>query len=190
MTLQINIQVSGLNEAIQWLDRFGEHLENPTMGLEYATHSMADVFARNYDGEGSEVGGWAELSEYTNRIREWQGFDPDHPVLVRSGALRAMAVEFFQTAMAGQTATAGDDFPAKTWSDQVVRGHLDIQDSGNGQTAVLSLGGSYKLLNQFGHANAFGYEDNPARPYWFITSASTTAARDGVIKWLQDEVLK
>jgi hypothetical protein len=187
MTLAIQITSTGIPQWVAYLTKIGQRLQSPQGGLESATHAVAGVFQQNYDSEGGEVGGWADLSEYAQSVRWWQGFQPDHPILVRYGSLRNIAVDFFQSASIGSTRSAGGDTEA--WSDQEVTGTLEYRKSGDDATATLVLSGSYKILNQTGHPNAFGYSDNPARPFWFVNSASLTAAQSALKKWIEDEVL-
>jgi len=189
MTLTISYQALGVAQALAGIAKIVRGLQNPQSGLEGATHAIAKIFAQNFEGEGSLVGGWDDLSEYTQRIREWQGFDPEKPILFRYGSLRKIAVDFFESARMGEVASHGADFPARTWSDQQVTGSLTMHQGNSGSTATLQIQGSYKILNQFGHGNAFGYSDNPARPYWFVNPATGQAARDAIIQWVKDEVI-
>lgn len=174
----IVIQVIGAHEAMARLNKITHGLEHPKEGLIRSTHKVADIFGKNFDEEGSAVGGWAELSEQTVAMREYQGYPGEHPILFRYGALRGMAVEFFQKT-AGGSSSAGDDY-----SNNVVQASLEVDD----QRAVLSIGGSYKVLNQTGHPNA-RWGDNPARPFWFIDTDTIVGARDAMVDWIKDEVL-
>lgn len=161
------------------LSKIAKSLAQPRTGLEKATNKVAGVFEDNYDSEGGHVpGGWPELSELTLAMREYQGY-PDGPILVRYGALRAVAVEFFKDAKAGQAITHGDDY-----SDNVVAGSLQVSN----KVATLHMGGSYKVLNQMGHDNA-RWGPNPARPFWFVDRATVAAASEGIRDWIEDEVL-
>lgn len=174
----ITIQVVGQQGVMARIGQFVHGLEHPKEGLIRSTHGVANVFARNYDEQGSAVGGWAALSERTLAMRQYQGFDPG-PILLRYGAFRDMAIAFFQKS------TGGTDSASDSYSDNVTDASLVVDD----ERAVLSLGGSYKILNQFGYSNTNGSGDNPARPYWFINSDAIVGAREGMEDWLRDEVL-
>lgn len=187
--LTITLTSANLPQAIAKLNLIASRLSSPQKGLERATHGVADIFAKNFDEEGSEVGGWAPLSEYASSVRFWQGLPTDHPILVRYGSLRAMAVAFFQKASIGDSAAAGADTTDFSWSDQEVTGRLDYSGGSAGGTATLVLGGSYKILNQWGYSNTNGSGDLPPRPFWFVNENVRTAARQGVIDWIKDEVL-
>lgn len=182
--IDFRIQATNLTQVRARLDKIIRNLNDPKEGLERATHKVAGIFKENYDNEGSMVGGWPALSDYALNIRQWQGVPPG-PILVRYGALRAIAVEFFQTARAGSSASAGGSYPFKTWSDQTVTGQLNV----SGPRATLILGGSYKILNQWGHENWGPMSDVPARPFWFVGPQSIAASRDGIVEWIEDEVL-
>lgn len=175
----IDFQAIGLAVAQKRINQIINRLGQPRRGLELATNQVAGVFQDNYDSEGSHVGGWPQLAELTNAMRAYQGYDEEHPILIRYGALRAVAVEFFKDAKAGEAISHGDDY-----SDNVVSGSLRI----SGNTATLHMGGSYKVLNQTGHSNA-RTGPNPARPFWFIDRAAVAAAGAGVKSWIEDEVL-
>lgn len=174
----ITITATGIREVIANLRKLQDGLEHPKEGLLRSTHAVAGVFAKNYDEQGSAVGGWADLSEQTLAMREWQGFDPG-PIMYRYGALRDMAVAFFQRS------TGGSESKGDSYSDNVTTATLDIEDN----KAALSLGGSYKVLNQFGYPNTNGSGENPARPFWFINSDTIVAGRDAMEDWIKDEVL-
>lgn len=175
-----DIEVVGVARVIAHLAKLQSGLQEPTKGLENATNYVAKVFRQNYDSEGGLVGGWEDLAEKTQSIRSWQGFEPEHPIMVRYDSLRHIAVTFFETAKAGYRASSTDGY-----SDQTVEGSLTI----SGSRATLSIGGGYKILNQFGYPDTNGSGDNPARPYWFINAQVVDEAQHGVVDWIKDEVL-
>lgn len=178
---RIVIRVKGEEQAMKRLADIEARLRNPKGGLIRATNKVAEKFGENFDGEGSLVGGWPDLAEQTRNIREWQGFPAEHPILFRYGALRAIAVEFFEEAKRGGSRSKGDNY-----SNEVVTGRLDI----NGNVAQMWVGGSYKVMNHYGHPNVAPEGDNPPRPFWFVNRYSVAAAREGVKDWIEDEVLK
>lgn len=182
--IDVRIQASNVGAVQREIAKIHRQLNSPTDGLERATHKVAGIFKDNYDSEGGLVGGWPELSQYALNIREWQGV-PATPILVRYGALRAIAIDYFLTAKAGSRDSAGGAYPFKTWSDQTVSGQLSV----SGNQASLMLTGGYKLLNQWGHGNWGPMGDVPARPFWFVGPESIAAAREGVIEWIEKEVL-
>lgn len=178
---RFTIVVKNDKAAAARIDEIARRLKQPKNGLIRATNKVAQKFGENFDSEGGLVGGWPDLAEQTQGMREWQGFSPDHPILIRYGALRAVAVEFFQNAKGSGSVSKGDSY-----SDEVVKGSLSLR----GQTARLYIGGSYKVMNQFGYPDTNGSGVNPPRPFWFVNKHSIAAARDGVKEWIEDEVLK
>jgi hypothetical protein len=176
----ITFSVTGLQQAVAKIAQIQRNLAQPKTGLERATHKVAEVFEKNYDSEGGLVGGWPDLAEKTQNMRAWQGFEPEHPIMIRYGSFRAVAVEFFKTAKDGHVFSSTDDY-----SDQTVTGSLQIA----GNKATLQVGGSYKVLNQWGYGNTNGSGDNPARPYWFIDRQSVAAGVEGIRDWIENEVL-
>lgn len=175
---QVTIRVRNRKEAEQRVNDIISKLRSPKGGLERATENVAKEWAKNFDEEGSRVGGWADLAEMTQNMREYQGFAPAHPILIRYGALRAVAVDFFERGREGQR-SEGDNY-----SDEVVKGRLSI----NRNTAELEIGGSYKVANQYGFLTKTG-QFVPARPFWFVDRGVSAAARTGIRDWIVYEVL-
>jgi hypothetical protein len=180
-TRRVTVQVRGLREVEKKLDDIFDRLQNPGDGLVRATNKVAEVWGKNFDEEGRAVGGWPELAEMTQSIRESQGFPPEHPILIRYGSLRAVAIEFFEEARREGKTSKGDNY-----SDETVRGSLDIDRN----TATLTVGDSWKVANQWGHPNQRGQRPTPARPFWFVDRHSIAAAKEGVMDWIEDEVLR
>lgn len=181
MTAVINIQVTGITEAAQALQQIADRLQNAENGLLRATNNVADVWRKNFDSEGSMVsGGWPELADATQEIRANEGFSPDHPILFRYGALRGVAVEFFQKASHGGSTSQSDNY-----SQQVTTGSLSITD----KVATLEAHG-WKVANQWGHPGNGRYGPVPARPFWFVDKSTIAAAREGIRDWILDEVVK
>lgn len=180
---RITVRVRGRREAERYINRVIGELQEPKGGLVKATNKVAEVFAKNYDSEGSMVGGWPDLAEMTQDIREEQGFPASHPILIRYGSLRAVAVDFFENTRREGKTSKGDNY-----SDETVTGSLNIRRN----VATMQVGGSYKVRNQTGHPGG-GWApggDVPPRPFWFVDRHTVAAARDGLKDWIEDEVLK
>lgn len=177
---RITIRVRGEAQAQARLNEIVNRLKKPEGGLIKATNKVAEVFAENYDREGSMVGGWPQLAEKTQNLREYYGYPREHPILIRYGALRAVAVEFFEEAKKPGRTSKNDDY-----SNQTTTGTLSI----SGDRAELQVSG-WKVSNQYGFSHPNNPTDTPARPFWFIDRNSVAAAREGVKEWIEDEVLK
>lgn len=177
---RITIRTRGIPQAISKLEDIVKRVQEPKNGLVRATNRVAAEWGKNFDAEGQQVGGWPELAEMTQNIREYQGFNADHPILIRYGALRAVAIEFFEQARREGQTSKGDNY-----SDEVVKGTLSIARN----TASLKVGDSWKVANQWGFRTATG-STTPARPFWYVDRRAIAAAREGVKEWLEDDVLR
>lgn len=173
MPLTIVIESSGNIPAAQkFFDRMMSHLRKPDPTR--SVKRVAEMWAHNFQGEGSMIGGWAQLAQSTIEQRERQGFGGTHPILIRYGSLYAMSTLWFMNAKPG-TATA--------WSQGSGRAvpttaSLDITDG----TATLGLSGP-KTVHQKGNWTT------PKRQYWFTDRNIVMAARLGVLEWINDEVI-
>lgn len=181
VTRRVQIRVTGLRGVERKLDQIFDRLKEPKEGLIRATNRVAKEWGDNFDSEGGRVGGWPELAEMTRDIREYQGFPPDRPIMLRYGALRAIAVEYFENAKREGRAAKGDNY-----SDETVKGSLEITRG----TATLRVGDSWKVANQWGFTNSATGQQVPARPFWFVDRRAVAAAKEGVMDWLEDEVLR
>lgn len=164
------VEVEGLENVLAAFATLREELSNPTIGLVSATNGVAAVWAANYDAEGSMVGGWADLAQKTQDLRQAKGLDPEHPILFRYGTLRGIVIDLFQKP-AASSATATSDSGAD------ISGSLTISEG----TATLSASG-WPVVNQWEDAA----KNRPARPYWFVNPQVEQAALDGVALWLGD----
>ena len=172
--MQFEVQVTGLNEARLWLDEFTRRLNDRHAGLFRAVNRVADVWKDNFDDEGRRVGRWAPLAESTVQRRASQGFGPEHPILQRSGALRNVVIDTFQSASGNHTETRGD-----AYSGQLTTSTIEVDSSG---VARIEAHG-WKVSNQY---EAGGHEP---RPFWFVDKTVLYAARSGVVDWLANDVI-
>lgn len=177
----VTIRVRNMAQAIEKVNEVERKTTSEREGgVLRATNQVAKVWAKNFAGEGSAVGGWAALRPRTQRTREWQGFSPRHPILYRYGTLRGVMVDFFQ-----QARGSGEVNKADTYSGHITTGALSIKDG------VAKLEGrGWKIANQWGYPAANGAGETPARRFWFVDDSVIGAARQGVVDWLLDEVVK
>ena len=97
------------------LDAFIKRLERPGNAEQRKVFdAIAQGFQRNFTAEGSAGGKWRALAPSTVIDRQRRGFAGQHPILVRTGALRASFVqrggdhvEEFQATATGWRMTAG-----------------------------------------------------------------------------------
>lgn len=173
MPLTIVIESNGnIPAARKYFDTLMTRLQKPDP--KRAVKRVAEMWAHNFKGEGSMVGGWAQLAQSTIEERERQGFGGTHPILIRYGSLYAMSTLWFMDARPGI---------ATSWSMNRGRpvattASLDITDG----TATLGLAGP-KTVHQKGNWTP------PKRQYWFTDRNIVLAARLGVLEWINDEVL-
>lgn len=176
--MEVRVVTKGYPEAIAYLDAVRTRLLNDrTAGLVRAVRRIGDVWKDNFDTEGSRVGGWAPLAEYTQADRAELGFSPDHPILRRDGALRNVVIDL----LTSQTSTSQGQSRSErdTYSDQVTTSALTL----DGGHVTISAHG-WKVANQYDtRGDRFGH---PARPFWFVDDAVLYAARSGVVDWLTD----
>jgi hypothetical protein len=135
---------------------------------------VAGVWAENFRGEGSMVGGWRELAESTQRLRESRGFPPDHPILVQTGTLRRVAIEYL-------LASSG---PRSAFGPGVALSYTTGPLS-----AKLRVSGA-KVDNQFRIRDRRAGTSQPPRPFWFVNPQVNEAAARGLNKWLSDSLRK
>ena len=77
-------------QDINELAAFFEGLSNPTIDMRKQVGDVVrSLFANHFAEEGSDVSGpWADLKESTRIERKMEGYNPDHPILERSGYYR------------------------------------------------------------------------------------------------------
>lgn len=158
-------EITGLAEALQFLDHIEKELKEPRDGLIKATHGVAGQWRSNFEAEGGQYRRWKALSERTQEERARQGYGSAHPILRRRGSLLSTAIEFFEQ--------VNDD--SSRSGDRVAASYTL-----SGDTATLSLSGS-KATNQTGGARL------PARPFWYSEGKAVTAARLATEAWLMEK---
>lgn len=159
------ITQKGIPELNRKMRQFERAVQRPDHS--YSIKRMGREWNRNYRGEGSAVGGWAELSPYTQRIRKQRGFRGKHPILVQTGRLRDLTI----TALIN----ANRPFRAN-------RKGISVAVAYNGLVATLNASGE-KAQNQTGGKNTVGI--TPARPFWYADGAVTDAATAGLDQWVR-----
>lgn len=178
MGVRINVTLKGgVGQQQKYLAQLNRRLKDRRGGLLEAVHEIAEEWDDNFRSEGSEVGGWAALAEATIKRRAAAGY-PAWPILVRYGALRKVAIEGFMSANSSGSWASGDNY-----SGHNTKGTLRL----NKGEATLSAHG-WKVANQWGHPNWRG-KPIPARPFWYIDRNVRSSARDGVVRWIVDEVI-
>lgn len=140
-----------------------------------AVKKVAETWGLSFKREGAAVGGWTALAQATVDERIRQGYQGDHPILIRQGSLYAMSVLFFMAGRPGR-ATATSTYGGRPVTTSA---NLSIADG----TATLGLSGP-KTIHQKGEHGV------PERPYWFSTTNAVLAARAGVIEWISKEALE
>jgi hypothetical protein len=173
---ELRITMPGMVQVLRQIDSLKGVVENRKDEVAIgALNGAADVFERNFQGEGNMVGGWAALAERTVRERESRGFGGEHPIMIRYGDLKRIAVDSLMT-VKRPTTFAATDSDGKT---------IQVSLSGNNGKLIVSASGE-KAVNQIGHQSS----NLPARPYWFVSGDVQRMARDGAVKRLADEIRK
>lgn len=177
--IRVEVRVSGMDEALRHVKRVRDRLENEREdGLSKAVQELAKVFDENFQSEGGKVGGWKPLADATIRRREYYGYPGEHPIMIRYSALRGVVAEDMKPGKPGRFSRSDN------YSGHVTQGSLDIDTD----TAILTAKG-WKVSNQYGFKNKYGSK-TPARPFWFTNKHAVRAAKDGVVMWIVDEVVK
>lgn len=164
----VKVTFKGLAEAQRRVTNVQKAVMNPD--IHKMVQGMAGIWQSNFDTEGGSVGGWWELAEATKRLRASRGFDPEHPILVQTGALKRAAV----------TGLLNVNGPRVLTYKGVMMSYVP-----NPFGATLTISGP-KVDNQF-RIRDVGYSQ-PARPFWFVNNdveaAATNALHDSIEKGL------
>lgn len=76
------------------LEAFMRRIERPgNAEVRKVADAIRQGYAENFSREGSAAGGWRALAEATVAERRRLGFPGEHPILRRSGALRASFIQ-------------------------------------------------------------------------------------------------
>lgn len=170
MTFSARVNVTGMGAAALAIHRLRNSLSNPRPGLFRATNRLAELWGANFQQEGSQVGGWADLAQMTQDHRSRLGLPPDHPILFRYGALRGVVIEMFATARQNTASVQGD-------GNGMVGGALTVTNS----MADLYVTG-WPVTNQWQDSR------RPARPFWFVDQNAVAASRSGIEEWLGEVI--
>ncbi len=170
----ITAKYTGIDREIRRFGRVETIVKDPNMAP--IMNAIAEVWEVNFDAEGSMVGGWRELTESTQRLRQARGFGPDHPILKQTGALRSAAIEALKS-VKGKSAI---------YSGSGVRMNYSSSD---GQAQAVIEG--EKVTNQFRSRvrGRFGFSAPPRR-FWFVDSTVTNAASAALLKSVNEEIKK
>lgn len=161
----IQFYYAGLLPMIKSLTLLQGKLEKPDLAP--LVRGAGKVWQQNFKAEGWLASrGWRPLSEYTQNIREFRGYNPSHPILEQSGGLRRAAA----------------DYPAEMKNN--ARSMNRTTSTGGANTTVtarmtdtkvtLTLSGE-KVKNNFGgEVMGTGWTTTethalPARRFWFVS---------------------
>lgn len=167
----ISLKYQGIDRQIKKVRRVQAAVEDPALAP--VIRNIAKVWEVNFDAEGSKVGGWRQLAEITQLMRQSRGFNPDHPILVQTGGLRRAAI------------------------DALLHADGDTARRENGASMRLSIGKASALLTITGRkvSNQFrertrgrGGISRPPRRFWFVDDEVKAAAHKGLRDGILDEV--
>lgn len=164
----VTAKYTGIDAAIKRIVRARQVLSEPKM--HQSVQRMAGVWQSNFSGEGSMVGGWRQLADFTNDERQRRGYPREHPILVQSGGLRRVAIEGLLKVNGPQWLQA--------------KGVSMVYNPGNAG-ASLRISGT-KVSNQFRIRTRD--MDSPPRPFWFVDRNVTGAATEGLHDWIKKEL--
>jgi hypothetical protein len=173
--LTVNVDVVGLVEAMRYLRKVDRRLNGDRDdGLFKVVNRISDVWLDNFRSEGARVGGWSQLADSTRERRGAQGFNPEHPILERSGALRSATIDAFTRVRSNRSFSKSDSYS----NSNPTTSSISISNG----TARLNARG-WKVLN---HERIGGHE---ARPIWFVDKTVMFAAQGGLVDWVVNDVL-
>lgn len=170
----VNVKYSGIDRQIKRLLRAQDVIEDPR--LTPVVNAIADIWKVNFDGEGSLVGGWRQLTPMTQKLRQSRGFNPEHPILEQTGGLRQAAVEALSRTTS-ESLTVNADGAHMTYTSGKNRFQLTI--SGR------------KVANQFRNQSrrkGSARFSSPPRRFWFVDPNVVKAAQNALIKGMMQEI--
>ena len=169
----IELKYTGIDKQIKRMRRVSEVIQDPA--LDWVIRDIAKVWQVNFDTEGSKVGGWRELAELTQQVRQSRGFDPQHPILQQTGGLRRAAIDHL-TRTRGNSSRAEDGA-----SMRLTMGHA---------SALLTISGR-KVSNQFRErVRGRGGHSRPPRRFWYVDDEVRAAAHKGLLRGILSDVRK
>jgi hypothetical protein len=157
-----------------------------------AVQGAGKVWKANFENEGRDVGGWRELSEFTQNLREWRGYDASHPIMQQSGALyRAVAWPATFKGDSGNITTP----PTPMGGGGPTTASIEKYKSRVGTKAELTISGD-KVSNHYGGENigvgwtgSHGYR-LPRRPFWYVDDRVEQAVKEAVMEQIGKELDK
>lgn len=160
------VDITGMTEALAYLNHIVDELEQPTEALEKSTQAVAKQWHKNFDAEGAEYKRWKGLSGRTVAERARLGYGGEHPILRREGTLLSVAIQQFEQANGASGRKGGQG--------------IEAGYSIGGNEAALWMKG-FKANNQSGKGRL------PARPFWYSEGRAAQAARDATEAWLREK---
>lgn len=143
----------------------GLHADIQKPDLSYSVRGMARVWEANFQSEGAAVGGWEDLSEFTNKKRIERGYPPEHPILEQTGALRKTVITALLASRQGRSVSSPG---------------INMTSVYHGLRATLTATGE-KAQNQTGGKGSTKRSSPiPARPFWFVDANVQNAAAEGL----------
>lgn len=170
----ISLQYKGIDRVQRRMKRVEAVVRDPHPAP--IVNNIAKVWKVNYNTEGSMVGGWRDLTQMTQQVRESRGFQPDHPILKQYGHLYQAAIESLVNAR-GRSGRSNQDGASMTWT------------SSNGRI-LLRIAGK-KVSNQFrqqSRKRGSAIYSAPPRRFWFVNPAVVNAAKAGLLKSINKEL--
>lgn len=167
----IELKFTGLDKQVKRLRRFQDVVEDPAM--DPVIRDIAQVWRVNFDTEGGKVGGWRELAEMTQQVRQQRGFNPEHPILEQTGGLRHVAI------------------------DSLIRIRSSGSRNADGASMRLTIGKAAatlyiegrKVSNQFrARVRGRGGFSRPPRRFWYVDDEVRAAAHRGLRKGILKEM--
>jgi phage gpG-like protein len=86
--MRLTLTITGATEAAQLLATAASHLEqSPRPLLEILAGALQSYLQSHIQTQTGSTGAWPALAPVTRKIRDFYGYPPDGPALVRAGAL-------------------------------------------------------------------------------------------------------
>jgi hypothetical protein len=170
----ISLKFTGIDRVVKRNKNIYDVVENPRMSP--IVSNIAKMWEVNFNTEGAMVGGWRDLTDETNKVRQARGYPPAHPILVQSGDLKRAAITSLINKGEYNESVNGDGV-LMTY----VAGHRQFK---------LNISGR-KVTNQFRSQSRKRGSRNfsaPARRFWFVSPGVIAAAKDALLKDIKQRV--